>query len=329
MLRILTIVFVTMCCTAQMARATETHMGESCIKPASVMFLQSPDEKRLELARALKTYLRENDRDERLATSIYKASLKTGVDFELMVLKAKMESDLGAQTIAARSTARGVFQYIEPTWLTLMNRYGDRVGYKHYADAIQRAKYPGVPYIKNGNPFLKAEILALRHDPDIAAMMKAYQVREETDVIRNLKRGQRVTATDHYIVHMLGLSLAKEFYTMKARGSVIAVAGLNRPAMREAARLNRAFFYSGKRALTAREAYTKFEKKVHNEFRSIRNVAYKNKTPACAQREPEPVKYVMEDFTPLCSGFRADLLQPASLHATLYPLNPCARVRTH
>ncbi len=304
--------------------------AESCTKPASVMLLQGKDEKRLELARSLKAYLRSKTQDEGLATAIYKASLKTGVDFELMVLKAKMESDLGRLTFARHTTARGAFQYIEPTWLTLIRRYGKDIGYEHYGDAIARSKYPGVPYIKNGNPFLKAEILALRHDPDISALIKAYQVREETDVIRSYKRGKRVTATDHYIVHMLGLPLAKEFYTMKRRGSIIAVAGLNNAAMREAARMNRAFFYSGKRALTAREAYAKFEKRVNKEFKTIQNVAYKNKTPACAQSDEPTLELAkLDSIMPLCSGYQAIPQPQSALHGALHPLHPCARARTH
>lgn len=294
------------------------------------MLLQSKDEHRLELARSLREYLRAQNLDETLATAIYKASLKTGVDFELMVLKAKMESDLGRLNAAQYTSARGAFQYIEPTWLTLMRRYGGEIGYPHYANAITRSKYPNVPAIKDGNPFLKAEILSLRHDPDISALIKAYQVQEETDVIRSYKRGGKVTATDHYITHMLGLPLAKEFYAMKRRGSVIAVAGLNNPAMREAARMNRAFFYQGKRALTAREAYAQFERRVTKEFATIQNIAYKNKPPACAENNaPAPRLAKLESVTPLCSGYRADLLQPVSLHAALYPLHPCAHVRTH
>ncbi len=305
-------------------------LAESCAKPASVMLLQGKDEKRLELARSLKEYLRAQNQGEGLASAIYKASLKTGVDFELMVLKAKMESDLGRLNAAQYTSARGAFQYIEPTWLTLIRRYGHEIGYQHYSEAIARAKYPGVPYIKNGNPFLKAEILSLRHDPDTSALIKAYQVREETDVIRSYKRGKRVTATDHYIAHMLGLPLAKEFYAMKRRGSIIAVAKLNNPAMREAARMNRVFFYQGKRALTARESYAKFERRVKKEFATIQNVAYKNKTPACAQSDEPALKLAkLESVTPLCSGYREGLLQPSSLHAALRQWHPCARVRTH
>ena len=239
-----------------------------------VMLLQGADQKRLTLARSLKTYLENEGRDGTLSNAIYKASLKTGVDFELMVLKAKMESDLGRLNVASTSSARGAFQYIEPTWLTLIRRYGDQIGYGHYAVEIERAHYPGVPKIKNDNPFLKAEILALRHDPETSALIKAYQVKEETDVIKGYKRGRKVTATDHYIAHLLGLSLAKEFYNLKHTRSSRSIARHKNPAMREAAKLNRAFFYAGKRPLNASESYAKIQRRVKQEFNAIQNVAY-------------------------------------------------------
>ncbi|MEM7650558.1 MAG: hypothetical protein AAF204_00560 [Pseudomonadota bacterium] len=259
--------------------------AKQCVQPASVMLMQGEDEKRLKLARSLKVYLQEEGLSGNLATAIYKASIKTGVDFELMVLKAKMESDLGRLNVATGSSARGAFQYIEPTWLTLIRRYGKDMGYEHYAKVITRPHYPALPDIKGSNPFLKAEILSLRHDPEVSALVKAYQVKEETDVIRSFKKGKRVTATDHYIAHMLGLPLMKEFYKMKNRGSVIAVAKLNNAQMREAAKLNRVFFYHGQRALTARESYAKFEKRVNREFSRIQKVAFNKKMPTC-----EPAK---------------------------------------
>ena len=270
-------VLCTVCFAVQSA-----HANEACVQNVSlknyaqkpVMRLQGVDQKRLTLARSLKTYLQNQGRNGALSNAIYKASLKTGVDFELMVLKAKMESDLGRLNVATTSSARGAFQYIEPTWLTLIRRYGDEIGFGHYAAEIERAQYPGVPTIKNNNPYLKAEILALRHDPETSALIKAYQVKEETDVIKNYKRGRKVTATDHYIAHLLGLSLAKEFYKMKNTRSSRSIARHKNASMREAAKLNRAFFYSGKRPLTASESYARIERRVKKEMNAVRNVAY-------------------------------------------------------
>lgn len=236
--------------------------------PPSVI-LGKNDDSRLKMAESLMYHLENQGVAPDVIKTIYKASLRTGVDFELLVLKARMESDFGQFNVAAGSSARGLFQYIEPTWLTLMHRYGAEMGYPHYAEAIKFSR--GLPYVKN--KYLKAEILALRHDQDASTLIKAYQVQEETDVIRGLKRGQRVTAADHYISHMLGLSLARELYDLRARNSVFALALLDRADMREAAKLNRAFFYDGKTPLAAVDVYKNFEQRVNREIRSLRRAS--------------------------------------------------------
>lgn len=263
---------------------SESVCRDGLLKKTSIM-LQSSDQRRIELARSYTQYLKNKGQDPRIIRSIYRASLKSGVDFELLLLKAIMESDLGRQNVAATSSARGAYQYIEPTWLILMKRYGAHIGYPHYAQAIDTVKYSGIPYIKNRNAYLKAEILALRHDPEVSALIKAYQIKEETEIIQRYKGGKKVTATDHYITHMLGLSLAREFYDLKEKNSVLAVAYLNKPEMREAARLNRSFFFEGQRPLTAKESYKKFKTRVDRELKKIQNVSNIKFTASCSDEK--------------------------------------------
>ena len=239
--------------------------------------------KQLHLAQAYETHLEEKGQDGAVISNLYKASIKSGVDFELLLVKAILESDLGRFKEARHSSARGVFQYIEPTWLVLIKRYGKQIGYPEYARAVSVSKRSGIPYFKGPAKYLRPEILALRYDPEASALIKAYQIKEETDVIRSFKRSKKVTATDHYIAHMMGLALAKELYDLKYKNSVIAVARLNKPEMREAAKLNRLFFYDGKRALTATAVYRKFEQRINRELKRIRNVAINNKGGGCAQ----------------------------------------------
>lgn len=255
--------------------------------PVGSLYMQAADNDRLDLARAFKSYLEDKGRDPRVVNAIYKASLKSGVDFELLLLKAIMESDLGQYNVATGSSARGLFQYIAPTWLVLMKRYGAELGYPHYADAIGFAGRSPVPQIKNKNKYLEAEILALRHDPEASAMMKALQIKEETDMLRSFKKSQ-VSATDHYISHMLGLPLSKELYDLRRNKSIIAVARLNKPEMREAAKLNKPFFYDGKRALTATEVYARFEQRVQREFRTIYTVGKTDKNVVCTAAKTTP-----------------------------------------
>ncbi len=239
--------------------------------------------KQSHLASAYEEHLKQKGQDSSVIGSLYNASVKSGVDMELLLLKAILESDLGRYIEAKRSSARGLFQYIEPTWLILIKRYGAQIGYPEYASAIKIGKRTGIPYFKGPAKYLRPEILALRYDPDASAMIKAYQIKEETQTIRSYKRSKRVTTTDHYIAHMMGLSLARDFYDLKNKNSIIAVARLNRPEMREAAKLNRIFFYDKKRPLTAPEAYKKFDARVKREIKRIRYVAKSNPAKNCTK----------------------------------------------
>ncbi len=173
--------------------------------------------------------------DPGIIAALFQASERTGTDFDLLLLKAILESDLGRVTVAQRSSARGVFQFIEPTWLILMHRYGMEAGFPNYAYKIRISARSGIPHLKGPDKALRHDILALRQDPFVAAYIKARQVQEDTDVLRAYKKGDAVTATDHYIAHMLGLRLAREFYDLLEKDSVLAVARLNMPEMREVA----------------------------------------------------------------------------------------------
>ena len=258
----------------------------SCLEttPANTLSLalHPDDDKSLSLAIAFQDHLALQGKDPAIIGALYKASIATGVDFELLLLKAIMESDLGRLTAAAHSTARGVFQYIEPTWLILISRHGAALGYPQYQEAVKISRKTGNPYLNKRDEFLRSEILALRHDPETAATMKAMQVLEETEVIRGFKKKKEVTATDHYIAHMLGLHLAKVFYDLMDKGSPLAVAKLNKPEMREAAMLNKQFFYEKGRALPATEAYGRFKKIVNRELANIKKVGAAPYSAPCA-----------------------------------------------
>jgi hypothetical protein len=256
----------------------------TCLKPA-IIKLDAQDQERLDMAQNFAVYLEEQGQDPRIISSLYSASLESGVDFKLLILKAMLESNLGSLNEAKHSSARGIFQYIEPTWLTLIKRYGKDIGYQHYADAISISRTSGAPSIKGNNEYLRSEILALRYDPHIAALIKAHQVNEEISQIRRYKRHWTVTATDHFIVHLLGLKLAKEYYAMKNSGSILTVASHRNASMREAARLNRPFFYNGKLALSAAESYKKFEARIKRQFREIDAVANSKRIKPCPQSQ--------------------------------------------
>ena len=68
--------------------------------------------------------------------AIRQASQATGTSFNYLLATAQVESGLNPQAGASTSSARGLFQFIETTWLATMKQAGPALGYGRYADAI-------------------------------------------------------------------------------------------------------------------------------------------------------------------------------------------------
>ncbi|WP_204319726.1 hypothetical protein, partial [Klebsiella pneumoniae] len=69
---------------------------------------------------------------------------------------------------AATSSATGLFQFIEQTWLGTMKSAGPSLGLSSYADAIT-ARSDGSYAV--ADPSAKQAILDLRKDPQVAATL--------------------------------------------------------------------------------------------------------------------------------------------------------------
>src|SRR5437868_11113394 len=71
-----------------------------------------------------------------VAGAIRKASQSTGASFDYLLATAKVESDLNPNLTMRSSTATGLFQFLDQTWLGVMQSAGRAFGYGKYADAI-------------------------------------------------------------------------------------------------------------------------------------------------------------------------------------------------
>ncbi|HCK83734.1 MAG TPA: hypothetical protein DHW63_04230, partial [Hyphomonadaceae bacterium] len=67
--------------------------------------------------------------------AIARASQATGVDFSLLVETARRESALNPHARAGTSSATGLFQFIESTWLDMVRRHGAEHGLGAQANA--------------------------------------------------------------------------------------------------------------------------------------------------------------------------------------------------
>ena len=75
----------------------------------------------------------------RVAGAIKQAANTTGTSFEYLLATAKMESNFNPSAKASTSSARGLFQFIDQTWLGTVKEAGAQLGYGNYADAITRS----------------------------------------------------------------------------------------------------------------------------------------------------------------------------------------------
>src|SRR6476469_8528935 len=75
----------------------------------------------------------------KIAGSIKQAASTTGTSFEYLLTTAKMESNFNPKASASTSSARGLFQFIDQTWLGTVKEAGAQLGYGKYADAISKS----------------------------------------------------------------------------------------------------------------------------------------------------------------------------------------------
>src|SRR5689334_11742651 len=66
--------------------------------------------------------------DPTVSESIRRASRATGVDFGYLMAEAAQESGLRADAKASTSSATGLFQFTEGTWLDMVRRHGAEHG---------------------------------------------------------------------------------------------------------------------------------------------------------------------------------------------------------
>ncbi len=253
------------------SKATQTAYGHDadCYENYDELFSSYTirDENTFKTAAAFASDLESRGIDSDNILAIYSISKKTKVNFDLLLLKAIIESGLGENLIAANSSARGLFQYIEQTWLALMMQYGSEAGFPEYASKIYAEEKTRILKVRGGTD-LREKILDLRDNPYLSSYLKAMQIIEETGKIKAMKKKGEVTETDHYLSHLLGLRLAGIFYKLLNSDSKTAVADAD-PAMQKAAALNKWFFYDKDRALTAKEVYERAEKRVQQEISNI------------------------------------------------------------
>ena len=132
--------------------------------------------------------------------AIREASAKTGSDFDYLLRTAMRESGLKPDARSTASSATGLFQFIEQTWLGLVRKYGAKHGLGSYAAAI--AQGANGRFTVNSAE-ARAAILALRKDAGLSALM-AGEAANETRERLECSLGREVSCGELYAAHFLG-----------------------------------------------------------------------------------------------------------------------------
>jgi hypothetical protein len=181
------------------------------------------------------------------AEPLRRAAQATGVSFDYLARTAERESRFDPKAKAGTSSATGMFQFLDQTWLGMVKQEGAKLGLGQEAQAI--ASDSG--RLSVSDPAMRQRIMALREDPSVSAMMAgAFASKNGQQLEQTL--GRKVSDGELYMAHFLGASGAKDLIQM-ARQSPDARAA---SAFPDAAAANRSVFFdrSG-RARTAREVY--------------------------------------------------------------------------
>jgi hypothetical protein len=183
--------------------------------------------------------------------AIERASKATGVDFGFLMKTANRESGFNPAAKAGSSSAAGLFQFVEQTWLSTLKTHGGKYGYGQYAALI--GKTEGGRYFVQGDA--RRAVMDLRFDPHAASLMAGELASDHAAYLRG-RTGREPTSGELYAAHFLGpKGSAKLIDAVENRPGVSAAA-----LFPEAAAANRSIFYRDGRPATVGEVYANLTK---------------------------------------------------------------------
>jgi hypothetical protein len=134
--------------------------------------------------------------------AIRQAARMTGADFKYLLATAQVESNLNPNAQVSTSSAKGLFQFIEQTWLTTLKEQGPALGYAPYANAITRT--PSGQYAVSDAKMYDT-VMNLRADPAANALMAGAFTKANAGKLAD-RLGRTPTEGELYVAHFLGAS---------------------------------------------------------------------------------------------------------------------------
>ena len=138
--------------------------------------------------------------------AISRAAQRVGVDFSYLFNQAKSESGLNPNAQAQSSSAGGLFQFIDQSWLGAVKMYGSKHGLGWAADAISRTSSGSWKV----DASLRDQVMALKNQPEASSLMAAEFASDNAQGLQ-AALGRQPRAADLYFAHFLGLEGATKF----------------------------------------------------------------------------------------------------------------------
>lgn len=164
--------------------------------------------------------------------AIAQAAQATGVDFQYLMAQAKIESSLNPGARAATSSAAGLYQFTSGTWVDTLGKHAADHGMGWVKSAIQGGGM--------ANAATRAQVMGLRYDPQVAAMMAAELTADNRNALC-AQLGRQPDNAELYLAHFLGSAGAGQFLNALQTDPTRSAASV----MPKAAQCNRAIFFSG------------------------------------------------------------------------------------
>ncbi|KQP07698.1 MAG: transglycosylase SLT domain-containing protein [Methylobacterium sp.] len=209
-----------------------------------------------------------------LVQKIVRAAQAVQTDPVLLMAVADKESSFKTEVQAQTSSATGLFQFIERTWLGVVRDFGPKHGLTQDAALVVTGDN-GRPAV--ADPAERTRILELRRDPYLSALMAGEMLKRDAARIA-LRIGRDLSLGEVYLAHFLGPDDAEEFLaTVADKPKAAAAQMLPGPA-----RANKTIFFAAQRgrrkatSLSVAQVHEKFEAMMSARgarYRDVRSVA--------------------------------------------------------